>query len=295
LDDTHQGSASADATLFFTKSLGMTAQLVRSWGPAGSGTWAYFIRPAYDTPTGHFHVRYTHLGEGFADNVNAMGFIRDDDRRELDAAVERTFWIKSRTFDRFGYDSNYNIYWGQSGTLRSWQVDQSVDLEFTSRLNARAAHSEEFKRFEADFRNRRTRFQLGYNTREFQSARVAFQFGRNFDADFALWTGALGYKVTQGLSVEYELQRLTLEPDPADESTWIHVVRANQFFTNDLYLRAFFQTNSAIDRENVQAVFVYRYRPPFGTIQLAFQRGTAAFGQRSAQENTLFLKVTGVF
>ncbi|MFB3070340.1 MAG: hypothetical protein ACE1ZF_06590 [Gemmatimonadales bacterium] len=35
--------------------------------------------------------------------------------------------------------------------------------------------------------------------------------------------------------------------------------------------------------------------PPFGTIQVTFQRGTAEFGQRSEQGNTLFLKATGVF
>ena len=46
------------------------------------------------------------------------------------------------------------------------------------------------------------------------------------------------------------------------------------------FLRVFLQTNSAIDRRNVQAVFVYRYRPPFGTVQVAYQRGTAEFGQR---------------
>jgi hypothetical protein len=124
---------------------------------------------------------------------------------------------------------------------------------------------------------------------------VGFQFGRNFDSDFRLWTAAAGYKVSDGLSVEYELQRLTLDPDPNMSSTWIHVVRANHFFTKDLFLRAFFQTNSAIDRRNVQAVFVYRYKPPFGTIQLAYQRGTAEFGQASGQGNTLFLKGTWVF
>lgn len=72
------------------------------------------------------------------------------------------------------------------------------------------------------------------------------------------------------------------------------MVRANQFFTPDLFLRLFFQTNSAIDRRNVQAVFVYRYRPPFGTLQVAYQRGTAEFGQRSEQGHTLFVKLTTV-
>jgi hypothetical protein len=101
--------------------------------------------------------------------------------------------------------------------------------------------------------------------------------------------------VSARLSAEYELQRLWLVPDPTSGSTWIHVIRANQFFTKDLYLRTFFQTNSAIDRRNVQVVFVWRYLPPFGSVQIAYQRGTAAFGQRSDQGNTLFLKATTVF
>lgn len=291
----NRGSVGLDATLFFTKTLGMTAQLIQSWGSSNGGTWAYFIRPAYDSPTGHFHVRYTHLGETFGDNVNAVGFIRDDDRRELDAALERTFWVRRSILERVGYNSNYNIYWGQTGTLRSWQIDQSLEIEFRDRLSLEAEHTEEFKRFEVDFRNRETALEVGYNTREFQSARVGFRFGRNFDSDFRLWTAAGGYKVTAQLSIEYELQRLTLDPDPEAESTWIQVVRANQFFTKDLFVRLFFQTNSAIDRRNVQAVLVYRYKPPFGTIQIAYQRGTAEFGQRSEQGNTLFLKVTAVY
>ena len=57
----------------------------------------------------------------------------------------------------------------------------------------------------------------------------------------------------------------------------------------------FFQTNSAIERNNVQAVFVWRYLPPFGTFQIAYQRGTAGFGERSTQGNTLFVKTTTVF
>lgn len=167
--------------------------------------------------------------------------------------------------------------------------------EFRNRVTLQADFTEEFKRFEKDFRNRSMEFELGYNTREFQSVETAVRFGRNFDSDFLLWTATAAYKLTDELSVEYELERLTLDPDPELESTWIHVLRANQFFTPDLFLRLFFQTNSAIDRRNVQAVLVYRYLPPFGTLQLAYQRGTAGFGERSEQGNTLFLKGTVVF
>ena len=179
--------------------------------------------------------------------------------------------------------------------VRSWQIDESIEAILRNRFSVEGAHREEFKRFEKEFRNRQSTVTLGYNTRAFQSAQLSYRFGRNFDADFQLWSAAGAYKVNPELSLEYELQRLTLDPDPDRNSTWIHVMRVDQFFTRDLFLRMFLQTNSAIDRRNVQAAFVYRYRPPFGTMQLAYQRGTAAFGQRSNQGDTLFLKLTTVF
>jgi len=291
----NQGSLGVDTNLFFTKTFGMTAQVVKSWGLFGHGTEAFYVRPSYDSPTGHFHVRYTHLGDRVAENVNPIGFVADDNRREIDSAAEKTWWVSRGRIEQVAYGSNYNIYWSQAGILRSWQVDESMEIQFRNRWSTEVQYTEEFKRYEKDFRNRQLGFLVGYNTREYQSVRVGYEFGRNFDADFQLWTASAKYKVTDALSAEYELQRLWLNPDPENESTWIHVVRANQFFTKDLFVRLFFQTNSAIDRRNVQAVFVWRYRPPFGSVQVAYQRGTAAFGQPSTQGNTLFVKMTTVF
>lgn len=113
LDGRDQGSASIDMNLFFTKTLGMTAQLAESYGLHGRGTLAFFVRPSYDSPTRHFHVRYTHLGDRFADNANVVGFIRDDDRREVDSALARTVWPNKGPVERLEYDSNYNAYWSQ--------------------------------------------------------------------------------------------------------------------------------------------------------------------------------------
>lgn len=294
-EGTNQGSVSTDANLFFTRTFGMTAQVIRSYGLFGRGAWAYFFRPSYDSSTGHFHVRYGHLGDRVADNLNVIGQIVDDDRREIDSKGSKTIWVRSGAFEQIHYDSNYNIYWGQTGVLRSWKVDESLTVEFRNRFSAQATWTEEFKRFEKDFRNDRIGLLVGYNTRAYESVSAGFDFGRNFDSDFRLWSATAHHKVTPQLSAEYSLQRLELDPDPGEQSTWIHVVRANQFFTKDLFLRLLFQTNSVIDRNNVQAVFVYRYRPPFGTIQAAYQRGTAAFGQRSTQGHTLFLKATTIF
>jgi len=289
-----QGSAGLDANLFFTETFGFTGQLIKSYGRYGRGSVAFFARPSYDSATAHAHIRYTHLGDRFADNVNGIGFILDDDRRELDGAVSKTIWPRSGSIERVQYSSNYNIYWGQTRTLRSWQVDESATVDWRNRWSTSVNHSEEFKRFEKDFRNRQTGLEVGYNTRSYQSVRGGVTFGRNFDAAFRLWTGNLQHKLTPELSAEYELQRLVLDPDPDADETWIHVIRATQFFTPDLLFRVFLQTSSVIDRRNIQAVFVYRYLPPFGTIQVAYQRGTGEFGERSEQGNTLFVKLTTV-
>ena len=176
----NQGSAEVDANLFFTDRLGFTGQFVKSYGEYGRGSVAFFARPSYDSATAHAHVRYTHLGDRFADHVNAIGFVRDDDRRELDGAVEKTVFVRDGAIERVAYESNYNVYWGQTGTLRSWEVDESVEVDWRNRWSTAVSHTEEFKRFEKDFRNRRTEVELGFNTRSYESVRGGLAFGRNF-------------------------------------------------------------------------------------------------------------------
>jgi hypothetical protein len=295
LEGENRGSIGLDTSLYFTRTFSFTGQLARSHGPEPGGRWAFFLRPARDTSTSHVHFRYTHLGDRFGDHVNAIGFIRDDDRREMDSALTKDFWLRKGALEKISYDSNYNIYWSQKNELRSWRIDEAVGVELRSRWAFGWDYAEELQVFEKDFRNRINAFFVGYNTREFQSASVQYAFGRNFDSELDLWQVELRKKLGDALSVEYELSRLRLEPDPENESTDIHVVRAVYSFTPDLFLKVFFQSSSAIERENIQAVFVWRYRPPFGTVQVAYERGTAAFGERSEQGNTLFLKFSYVF
>jgi hypothetical protein len=266
-----------------------------SYGDYRKDNLAFFLRPSYDSATAHFHVRYTHLGKYFGDNANSVAFIRDDNRRELDSALEKTFWVRKWGLDRIAYSSNYNIYWGMDGTLRSWQVDEGLTFDLKNKLSFEAQHHEEYKLYEKDFRNRETELTLGYNTREWQSAEVTYSFGRNFDLNFWLVEGKLNYKVTRDLALEYGLTRLVFNPDPEKESTWIHVIRATNYFTKDLFLKVFYQVNSAIDKHNIQFLFVYRFQPPFGLVQLAYQKGTARFGEKGTQGNTLFLKVAYMF
>jgi hypothetical protein len=295
IDGRFHGDAGIDLVHFFSEKVNVTGQLAFSYGEHNNRNLAFFIRPSYDSSTFHIHLRYTHLGAHFADNANAVGFIRDDDRRELDSAVEKTWWIRKGWLERITYFSNYNIYWSTlSDTLRSWQIDQELEFDFSNKLALEIEATREFKRYEKEFHNHQICFELGYNTREWQSARARYEFGKNYDSGYVLFGGSINFKLGKNFSVEYELDRLSLDPDPEQESTWLHVLRLNHYFTKNLFIKVFFQGNSAITKENIQAILVYRFQPPFGTLQLAYQRGTGRFGEKGQQGDTLFIKFSYV-
>jgi hypothetical protein len=113
--------------------------------------------------------------------------------------------------------------------------------------------------------------------------------------DFQLAQGKVNYRITRDFALEYALTRLVFDPDPENESTWIHVIRGTNYFTKDLFLKVFYQVNTSIDKHNIQVLFVYRFQPPFGLVQLAYQRGTARFGEKGTQGNTLFFKIAYMF
>ncbi|HMA54551.1 MAG TPA: DUF5916 domain-containing protein, partial [Acidobacteriota bacterium] len=295
VDGRNTGTAGLDTSVNFSDTFHFTGQMAVSYGDAKGSNVAFFLRPSIDTATFHFHVRYTQLGETFGDNANAVGFVSDDNRRELDSALEKTFWFKRGFLERIDYGSNYNIYWGLEGTLRSWEIDEGLSFDFKNKLSLQADYTEEYKLFEQEFRNRETQLTLGYNTREWQSASIAYGFGRNFGLAFDLVRGTLNYRLVRDLSLEYGLTRLVFDPDPEGDSTWIHSLRTTYNFTNDLFLKLYYQVNSAIDKTSIQALFVYRFQPPFGLIQFAYQRGSTVFGVAGERTDTLFMKIAFMF
>jgi len=291
----NRGTVGLDTALYFTETFKFTGQLSLSYGDAGKTDFGLFLRPSYDSSSFHIHFRYSYLGRDFGDNVNAVGFIPDDNRHELDSAIQKIFWPGGSIFDRIDYSSNYNIYWGMDKTLRSWDIWQALAFDLQNTISFKIRHEEEYKLFEKDFRNRDTQFIAGYNMREWESVVLSYAFGKNFDSDFTLVNASLSRKLTHDLSFTYGLSKLYLKPDPSGQSTWIHSVHATQYFHKDLFLKIFFQTNSAIDKRNIQIVFAYRFQPPFGLVQLVYQKGSGRLGERGDQGHTLFFKVAYVF
>ena len=173
------GSIGADMTLFFSDTLGMTGQFLRSHGPTNDGTVGWFLRPAFDSANSHFHIRYTSLDEGLRDNVNVVGFLRDDDRREVDAEVKHQIWFQDSAVEKLDGKVNYNRYWSQQGVLRSWELDADVELVFTSGWQLELSYVDDYKLYEKEFRNSITSFQVGYDNRKGQfglsRGRIGFQ------------------------------------------------------------------------------------------------------------------------
>ena len=117
----------------------------------------------------------------------------------------------------------------------------------------------------------------------------------NYDSDLRLYEVEAEWAFGDRLRLGYSLTRLELDPDPENETTWIHVLDGVYNFNPDLFIKLFVQTNSATDKLNVQAVWVWRFIPPFGSLQVAYQRGTSEIGETSDQGHTLFTKLSWVF
>jgi hypothetical protein len=295
LEGDDAGSVGFDTTLFFTETLGVTAQLLRVHGPDRDGGLAWFVRPSWDTSTSHFHVRFTNLDAGILEDFNATGFLEEDDRKEFDTSLKHTFWFESGGLERITIDTNYNRYWSQQDVLRSWEVEGEISFELRSGWKFEVDYFDEFKLFEKEFRNHRTDIEVGWDSRKGRSVAVFAGTGVNFDSDLLLYGLELEWKLSDRWNLSYSLTRLELDPDPEEDTTVIHVFNTDYHFTPDLLIRLFYQSNTAIDKDNVQTLLVWRFLPPFGSLQVAYQRGTSEFGTPSEQGDTLFTKLQWVF
>jgi len=304
--DKNKGSVGLVTTLFFTKHLGMTSQLIKSYGDYNDDSWTYFIRPSFDSKTGHFHVRYTHVGENVRENMNDIGFIRDDDRKEFDTNIKKQFWVNKYGIEDITPSVNYNMYWSQLGVLRSWEVRNSLTIKFLKRLNLSLKYNEEFKRFEKDFRNNEKEALLGYDNKRGNSVLLLYGEGYNYDRDYTTLGGMVVLKLMEGWNLTYHIRGYWFTPDNDEDNAVIHYLRSTYYLNKDLYFKLFYQTRYDVtdrmfdpqfdmDRETMQFVFVWRFLPPFGSLQIALQQGTTRFTDIVGNDRTLFTKLSWVF
>ena len=315
------GSAGFDTEIKFSDSFTLTGHFALSYGDYKKNNMAFSIGPRYDSQSFHAHLIYTRLDKHFGDNVNHIGFIPDDNRQELDARLSKTFFFEKGGMERIRYDSNYNIYWGTDGTLRSWQIDEGVFFGLKSKWYFVLQHSQEYKlnedirgpilvpgfldeedpfdyfptvlKYFKHFRNQRTKVVSGFDKGEGSQFSLDFTIGKNFDLDFQLMRMKKSFRISQTTFVNFDFFALRYQGnvEPRFQSTEILIMDISHYLTKNLYLKGLVQTNTSIQKRNFQFYATYLFKPPYGSVQLGFQRGTAPFGLKGSQGNTFLLKL----
>jgi hypothetical protein len=186
-----------------------------------------------------------------------------------------------------------------------------VSLNFLRKWTVKVSNTEEFKvqeegLFEKDFRNSLNQVNLTFDTKTGKSISAYYGKGTNFDSDLERFGGRINLKVTDALNATYNLTRLWFSPDPRGRSSWIHYVRATYYVNKDMYFKLFYQSKYDVtgtfsdpafdlERETTQFVYVWRFLPPFGSLQFAFQQGPSQAGDQSDRYRTFFTKLSWVF
>jgi len=294
------GTFGSDIYLNLASDWYVTGQAILSWPDPGLSTGAYFLRAERKTNIYDYHLRYTELGERFRDNANKTGYIRDDNRRELDSALGYVWWKESGPFRFIQYDSNYNIYWSRtSGRLRNWEIRQEAMVYFRNELSiayeGTVENQEEDTRFNRHYFNREHTLELGYKTEEWASTELSYSWGSIYDSDLSLVEATVNRVLIPRLTAAYSFIHLNLDPDPDLESSTIHILRLEYAFTPDLYWRVFGQTNSINRRFYLYSVFGWRYNPPFSAIYITYTRDRFEVADRPyliESHPMLFLKIS---
>jgi hypothetical protein len=292
------GTAGLNAAFGLTDQLGISGQFAASHGKHSDENITFTIAPSYDTETFHFHAGFTHVGKNFGDNANSVGYVWDDNRREIDSVLEKSFVMQKWGIEFIRYTSRYNIYWGTQGTLRSWELNQGFSLLKQNMFELNVMHTQDFKLFEKEYRNNRTRLFMGFDTREWQLFNIILTMGKNFDQIFRLAELNKRFVISRQLSMEYVLQFLNTPHLGGNRSTkawFFHLLKFTNTFSRKLSLEGFFQYSGEAEKTNVQLFLFYRFRGPSGLLQAGLQKGDPRYGLAEFSHTTFLIKCAYAF
>lgn len=295
------GTAGIDTLFQLTRNLSLSGQFAASYGEHSQENLAYFLRPSYDSNNFHFHFGYFHLGENFGDNVNTVGFIPDDNRKEIDSGLGITFLRNVGTINKASYISNYDVYWGMDGTLRSWQIDQGFSFDFKNKFSLMAHHTREFKAqdnvlFEEDFRNNLTKVMVGFNMQEYDFASFAYSRGRNFGRNFDMLEVGKNLLLSKNVAVEFDMARVFFY-GTSPRNQFVMMLKGYFNFSEDFYSKILFQTNTLTDvkKSNFEVILTYRIFRPAAFVHFIYQTGRSRFGVPPPEGSKIFLKFNYTF
>lgn len=288
-------SISGDYMLNLGNAWILTGQFVGSFPGDFFTHSAWFVRFARESNVYHYHIRFSDIGKDFMQNVNETGFITDDDRLELDSDISYKWWIKNNSALRYIFLlTKNNVFWSHHGTLRSWYLTDIVRFYFNNRISVDLMYNNEFKLFEKKYYNNKYGITLGYNTDEWNSAEIEYQWGYNFDRDFYLlsWSGKT--KIFKKLSIDYSGNYLSFNPDTTNSNTFINILSLNYYLTRDFWIRVFAQNSTNTDKIYIYGLIGWRFKPPFGVVYLIYSKDRYVMfpENKDFNSNVLFLKFT---
>ena len=296
VDKSWNGGFTRSLGLDYTLNLGKTWKLTGQFIGSAPGDFlessAWFMRFARENNIYHYHIRITSIGENFWDNVNQTGYIRDDDRKEIDFEGTYKFWLKNSFIKYIDVGSNNNFFWSQQNVLRSWALDNWVDFYLNNRFNLKYKYNNEYKLYEKDFYNFRHEFTLGYNTEEWSNIKLGLTSGRNFDSDLLLLSGSGRVKLFQNLSLSYTAQLVSFTPDPEERSTFVNILTTNYNFSKDLWIKMFAQSSRVNEKAYVYGMLGWRFKPPFGALYLIYSHDQFTLDQEEVRQDNFFIKLT---
>ncbi len=263
-------SLSFDYTLNLSDTWKLTGQLVGSAPGNFTKNMGWFLRFANESNLHHVHIRYTELGENFRENVNQTGYITDDDRKEIDSDISYTWWFKNSFVKYIDAASRNNIFWSQNGVLRGYRFTQDVSIYLTNKFSFELNNKREFRLFEDEFYNYSYELELGYNTEEWASAELDYEWGENFNAGFNLLTAEIRISPVKNMALEYSLNKLEFTNSEELPNSFINILSADYNFTPNLWIRLLAQTNSVNNRVYFYGLFGWRIKPPFNAVYFIY-------------------------
>jgi hypothetical protein len=299
LDGQNYGTAGVNGVLGVTREFKISGQFATSYGDYSEDNLTFSLIPSFDTETLHFHIGYIQVGQNFGENANNVGYVWDDNRREIDSALNKSFVMQTWGIEYLKYISAYNIYWGTDGTLRSWRIDQGLALLKQNRFEISFVHTEEYKLFDREYRNKRSRIFLGLDTQEWTLFNIILTLGNNYGDRFRLAELNKRYIVNSNFSFEYSLQFL-LYPKlgggrEVETDFMYHLLKGTYNFNQKVSLEGYVQYTDRIKKTNFQAFLFYRFRPPAGLIQIGMQKGNPYRGLQDDWPTTFFIKCSYAF
>jgi hypothetical protein len=286
---------SADATINLPDGSRIISQFVGSTAHDEDPESAFFLEYSRQAPLYNYLINVTSIDPGFRNNVNPVGFITDDDRREIQANGGNEIWIRKFGIDKINTNLHNDTFWNYRGDLRNLETGGWVGITFLDKWLLGFGKTWHTEVFEKRFHNDVSLWESGYNMRSWNSISTLHQWGRNFDADFQKFRLRVNLKPSSRLSLSQEYNYLEVSPDPRKQSTQNYLLTTDYNFTPDLWLRFITQYSSRNDRVYAYGLWGWRFAPPFGALYLAYtadRYDDPLDAAPSEKQHTLFLKLT---